>query len=77
MPHSWAVAEPKSVLLSPTGDSLMVEQQSGHPLTGLDFTVKALLNGRWDADVTEAMASSKSHLGSVGTHRNRGDFFWT
>lgn len=39
------------------------------------FTVKALLNSRRDADVTEAMASSKSHLGSVGAHRNRGAFF--
>lgn len=53
----------------------MVEQQSGHPLTGLDFTVKALLNGRWDADVTEAMASSKSHLGSVG-HIGTGVIFF-
>lgn len=33
-----------------------------------------LLNGRQDAEVTEAVASSKSHLGSVGAHRNRGAF---
>lgn len=38
------------------------------------WSVKALLNGRWDAEVTEAMASSKSHLGSMGAHRNRGAF---
>lgn len=38
--------------------------------------MKALLNGRQDAEVTEAVASSKSHSGSVGAHRNR-VLFWT
>lgn len=36
--------------------------------------MKARLNGRRDAEVTEVMASSKSHLGSMGAHRNRGAF---